>query len=534
MASKKLLFPILGAMAVSGGAAAYYVMTNATVQGPAAIARYMPDETAVAISLTPNEKAWSQLDKFGTPAARKLITDQLTKLEKDSLKDTGIDFNQDIKPWLGEVMLGVLPIAGEKPNAQPEMLVAATIKDKGKALNFQNKLKDKVKVEPESIEYKGYKISKYSSAGKDQAKAATPTFTLLVQDTLLIASSQKAMEAAIDTLKGEPSMASLPQIKSLLSDDLKVENVVARVYLPSAENLTKLVPPTPGPNALAQLQAYKAGSAVLGIDAQGVRVRSRVSIDPKNPAAPKYSQSPGKIAGYFPAQTFAFSSGYDLNALWQQTLAQVESNTPEAKGSIAQMRQAFTAQTQLDLDKDVMGWMKGEFALGLMQESNNFGGVGGALLVQTSDRAAADKALAQLNTVASKMGIPVNSGPNSAKPMAAAAPAGTPALSHGWVDDKTLYLTISPVSAQALASKPSDALTNSATYKTVTSTLPKNHAGTFYLDMAETVKLLQPYGGISGDAATILDSITGVGMTSSPTTNGVVDGEFLLALKATK
>lgn len=468
MATKKLLLPVLGAMAIAGGGAAYYVMNNASVQGPSAVARYMPDETAIAISLTLNDKAWAQLDKFGTPAARQLVQEQITKLQKDSLQSSGIDFNQDIKPWLGEVMIGLQPgEAPAKPDAKSptgsqispspntNLLIAATIKDKAKALSFQNTLKDKVKAEPEAIEYKGYKISKYSplppkNPQPNSAFKGQPTFTLLVQDTLLIATSQKTMEAAIDTLKGEPSLASLPGAKSLMGDDLKVENVVARFYLPNSEGLAKLVGTGVDSKMLESLKVYQSGSAVLGIDGQGIRLRSRVQMDPKHPAAANYPASPGKIAGYFPAQTFALSSGYDLSNLLKQTMAQVEAQTPEAKQGMEQFRQAFKAQTQLDLDKDVMSWMNGEFAVGLMQESNSFGGVGGALLVQTSDRAAAEKSLVQLNTWASKMGIPVSAAPGSAKPMAArpSVAPGAPALSHGWVDDKTLYLTISPMSAK--------------------------------------------------------------------------------------
>jgi len=89
----------------------------------------------------------------------------------------------------------------------------------------------------------------------------------------------------------------------------------------------------------------------------------------------------------FPGETIALISG--ISRHWSAFVEQTQTS-PEFKG-IDQVRQQLKT-INLDLDKDIFGWMDGEFAIAAIPSKQVLAavGFGGALVFDTSDRKTAE------------------------------------------------------------------------------------------------------------------------------------------------
>uniref|UniRef100_UPI003592E930 DUF3352 domain-containing protein n=1 Tax=Chamaesiphon sp. TaxID=2814140 RepID=UPI003592E930 len=199
MAKKSIITAVALVAAAGTGYAGYkYIYSGESNAGD--LATVIP-ENALMVAYVSNEpEAWAKLQKFGTPAAQKIVTAQLQETQQKLLSETQLDFNRDVQPWLGNTMLAILPDAEGKAS-KPRFLIAIGIKDKLKALDFANKLKAQSKEPTKEIDYKGIKITDSGTGNRE-------TFSALVNDRLVLSPERQAVEEAIDTAQGQPSLAS--------------------------------------------------------------------------------------------------------------------------------------------------------------------------------------------------------------------------------------------------------------------------------------------------------------------------------------
>lgn len=117
----------------------------------------MPDEALMAAFISTDAQGWSQLQQFGTIEAQRLVKNGLQDFNQQILTQSNIDYQQDLKPWIGSVMFAILPPNPIKPTqATPaaqelNVLMVVGIKDKASALNFANKLKTDKSVKSQEI-----------------------------------------------------------------------------------------------------------------------------------------------------------------------------------------------------------------------------------------------------------------------------------------------------------------------------------------------------------------------------------------------
>jgi Protein of unknown function (DUF3352) len=539
MSLKKLILPAVGVAAVAGGTAAYFYWNGAAGGGanPLAIAKVIPDDAYMAAFISTDEKNWAKLKQFGTPEAQKVLDKNLTDFQQKMMTETKVDVDKDLKPWVGNVMVAMMPAATGK---NPDALVAIAIKDKVSALNFANKMKSDAKVKSKEIDYKGIKITEMSGEGSKK-----PTYTAVLQDAYLVLSpDQKAVEQAIDTLKGEPSFASKPEAAQLLEKTGDVENAIARVYLPDYAGFVQAVSQNGGGTkpttaTLERLKQVKSMVGAVGIDQVGLRLKGTVKVDPK--LAVDYQPSPGKIVAQFPTQTFALVSGSNINGIWQQFVTRSKDDA-EMKKIVEAMRSG-TQLAGFDLDKDIFGWMNGEFALGMMPLDQGLlaqVGFGGGLVFDTSDRKAAEAMLTKLDGIAKAQSLPVGERDVNGKKITEWKTPQGALLGHGWLDDDTLFIATGDQLVANLANKPNPALDANDTFKAVTASLPKQNIGYFYMDMGTTMTLVNKMMVMSQqqamppETAALLNSIKGVGGTTTQPDKTTSQFEAILALKPAK
>ena len=112
MPAKKSKLLIAASTVAAGSAAVYFYFQGLSqqVSNPQDSAKVVPDEAMMAAFISPNPQALSKLQRFGTPGAQKLIGQGLKGFQEQSLAGTQIDFDRDLKPWLGGVMVALLPL----------------------------------------------------------------------------------------------------------------------------------------------------------------------------------------------------------------------------------------------------------------------------------------------------------------------------------------------------------------------------------------------------------------------------------------
>ncbi len=537
MSVKKLILPAVAVTALAGGVAGYFYLNGAPgdTATPLGIAKVIPDKAYMAAFVSTDEKNWDKLKQFGTPEAQQAVNKSFQDFQQKMLTESNVDVDKDLKPWMGNLMVAVMP--GSDPK-KPEVLMAIAIKDKVSALSFANKLKSNAKVKSTETEYKGVKISE---AIDDKSKK--PGYTAVLKDAYLVLSSDKAaIERSIETLQGSPSFASRSDVTPLLAER-DGEAVVARFYVPNYADVAQAMSSDPSTrinsSPLESLRRVKSVVSTVSIEGVGLRLKGTVKVDPQTAIA--FKPSPGKVVSQFPADTLALVSGADLNAYWSQVTARAK-DSPEVKQSVDMMR-GGSQLIGLDLDRDIFGWMNGEFAIGMAPLSQGLlsqFGVGGVMVFNTSDRKTAEATISKLDTLAKSQSLTIAQREiNGKKVTEWQTPKGA-LLGHGWLDDNTLFIAMGDQLVSAVSSHANASLETSDRFKAVTASLPKQNIGYFYMDVEKTMALVNKATPVSQKSATkpettaILNSILGVGGTTIQTDQVTSQFEAVLALKPAK
>ncbi|MBG1259249.1 DUF3352 domain-containing protein [Nostoc commune] len=550
----KFFIPAVGAAVLVAGSIAAYTYFKAPSGGSSEAlgsAKLVPSTALMATYITTDSQAWAKLRQFGTPEAQKLVAKGLENFNKQVFSDSNVSYEKDIKPWAGGVMIAVLPPNSVKPaqlkmpsgtpnvptNLQQEsnILIVVGIKDKLSALNFANKLKSQKGVKFQESDYQGQKIIETTQKGK-------PTYSVVLNNSYLVLAPEKqAVEKAIDTFKGQSSFASKEGVSSILNKGVDVKNSLAQIYIPDYAGMVQQL--TAGsqqakqlpPQALTQLKQIKSVIAGVGVDDAGVRVKAIANLDPQLNKF-QYQSSPGNIIGQFPTGTFALISGNGISRAWE-TLVEESKNYPEMKQGLEQVRGQLKF-VNIDLDKDIFGWMNGEFAFGAILSNQGVlanVGFGGALVFDTSDRKTAEATLTKLDTLAKTQQINITNKNIGGKDVTEwQIPRQGALLAHGWLDQDTVFVALGGPVADAISDRKNPSLDNSDTFKAVTGSLQKPNGGYFYMDMdkTQTVPLIKSLISSDANAITMLSSIRGLGFTANSPDKSTSELEMLLALKS--
>ncbi len=551
----KFLIPAVGAAVVVAGSVAAYMYLKSPLgdsSGALGSAKVIPSTALFATYITTDTQAWAKLQQFGTPEAQKLVAKGLEDFNKDVFSGSNISYEKDIKPWAGGVMIAVLPpnaakpaqlkVPSGRPNApinvrqEPNILIVVGIKDKLSALNFANKLKGQKGIKIQESDYKGQKIIESTEKGK-------PTYGVVLNNThVVLAPEKQAVEKAIDTFKGQPSFASKEGASSIIAKSVDVKNTLAQIYVPDyAGMVQQLLATSPQaaqlpPQTLTQLKQVKSVVAGVGVDDAGVRLKAIANLDPQLSKF-QYQTTPAKIVEQFPTETFALVSGQGISRGWQ-TLIEQSKDYPEFKQVVEQARGQLKL-VNIDLDKEVFGWMNGEFAFAAIPSEQGVlksVGFGGALVFDTSDRKTAEGTFTKLDTLAKTQQINIAKRNIGGKDVTEwQIPQQGALLAHGWLDQDTLFVAVGGPVADAVANRKSQSLDNSDTFKSITGSLQKPNGGYFYLDMDKTVTLVNRFAAqgqpIPPEASAILSSIRGLGVTATSPDKSISELEMLLALK---
>lgn len=272
------------------------------------------------------------------------------------------------------------------------------------------------------------------------------------------------------------------------------------------------LPPVAKPDLDKLTQTYNSVDGFTWVEPFGVRSQSNLYYTTPQPqfatvALPEDNQ----ILERLPAATYLSANSRNFKQQWQSFASDVDAD-PTTRFITKGIRDFIRNGTGLDLDKDVIPWLDKQYVFfffptkqGLFPFFDSRFQLGVGLMIQTSDRPAAEAALTKFSQFAQKQ-------PNSQVEIIERTVEGQPVMSwegrdrnrkvsffsYGWVDDDTLILTTGTGPMADLTPKPYLTLNQNYTFKAATENLPRPNEGYFYVNMGSSLAFLYGLFSSSG------------------------------------
>ena len=248
---------------------------------------------------------------------------------------------------------------------------------------------------------------------------------------------------------------------------------------------------------------YKTADSHVWLQPEGIHSQINFYYTTPQPAlATRVVPNANQILSRLPATTYLASSSRNFKQQWQRARAAQTDATSQLVFS--SLRQSIRTATGLDLEKDILSWMDGEYALFFFPTTGGFLNyldpklkLGMGLMVQTSDRPAAEAVLKKLDQAAQKeskgemklvsrrlkgQAIVSWEGKEKGKMISI--------LAHTWVDNNTLVITTGAAPLAALAPKPYLPLDRNYTFQTATASFPVPNEGYLYINMGAVLSFV--------------------------------------------
>ncbi len=263
------------------------------------------------------------------------------------------------------------------------------------------------------------------------------------------------------------------------------------------------LPPIPQPSlseraAMSSLLSNVTFDALVYPQEKGLHLEAHLYTEGALPPLPPSPNADHSILGIIPAATYFMGSGYDIGGFWNN-VSSAFSLSDVTGGLLETARSLVALTTGLDLDSDILSWMDGEYSLFLFPSQSGllnsfFPGVGleGGVLLETSNREAAETALAALDAVVGdEVALP---GTLANYPVVNwqydVTSDGVPdsVLTHTWISDDTLAFTSGSGAMERLVVPAGfNPLSGHSTFVNATSSFPTPNNGYFYVNMGSTL-----------------------------------------------
>lgn len=482
-------------------------------------AMFVPKQAPVMVSMLVN------------PGGGK-VRAELNQLKTSLLANTGLDYRQDIQPWIGdEITLAVTTADIDRDAAngrQTGYLMAIATKNADKSREFLNLLFSKRAIAGTDLmfeQYKGIKlISDNQQATATQSKNGQPeeapksaalsklkaqnlVGALVGEDFVLFANHPKVLRDAINNVQApDLNLTTSSQYQQALTSLPPQRIGLTFLNLPSIIAWQGLEPVA---------QTYQSQVIALELNPKGLLAEVALLAAPNqdSPPASALSQLGGALQ-YIPATTGFSISGSDLSRLENTNLSQLWQQSKELSGSsdgaisrlVNQPLTDIQARWGIDLPKDIFSWVQGEYALGLLPHEAQ---TAPDLVFVAEKSSGAEQGISRLDALAQQQGLSITplsleNQKISAWTQLTTAPknAGNPerpliALDakiqgvHTTVGNYEIFTTSVEAMDQALKAPKNGALVDSPKFQASIDAIPKPNAGYVYLDWIASKTIIE-------------------------------------------
>ncbi len=325
---------------------------------------FVPQQSPLMVSLLTNPDRLEAFLNLGNPLGKRAKTQQdFTQLKNSLLAKTGLNYNQQIKPWLGEEItfaITSLDLDRDQENGfQPGYLLAVTTKNADLAKSFlQSSYSEKALSDTSQLEFETYKgvnlINQINlNSSKNQgfmARAVVGNYVLFANNINVLKNAINNVQAVNLNLKNSPAYQSaLVTIK-----DPRIGIAVVNLPAISAWITHQPIPETPD---LEQILTVSLGIKPQGLIAQ----TALIGVSGEAQQKPTLN-APVTALALIPSESVLTAAGVDLNHLWEQIETGLESDSPLQllfNQGITNLEKSLN----INLPEEIFAYIKGEYAL---------------------------------------------------------------------------------------------------------------------------------------------------------------------------
>lgn len=492
----------LSALVIAAGGAAYWLVSQRGTGSADDLvgAEIVPQDALMAFSLSTDSDQWQQLRSFGTTKSQAAFDQVLAQLRDRLLTANGFEYTRDVKPWVGrnvtiailpppappssgggnplpslpqsQATLVVLPI--QNPVAAQQVLTRVGSQSNGKSLVERS--------------YKGFQI-------REALVGTTQPFSATVLDGkfLVVSTDPKATDRVIDTYKGNPSLTATPGLGQAFAD-IRSDRPFGKLYvnLPATAAITAAnAGRSLSPQNLAQVQQNQGLAATATLESEGIRFKSVSWLKPDSQKKYTVQNNARSMPQRLPSDTLVMASGGNLQQFWKDYSQGARTN-PISPINPDALKSGLQSTVGMDLDKDFLPWMQGEFALALIgaseQTSPNLS-FSLVFMAQASDRRAAEKTLGQLNqamTEKYKLKVEESKIGNQAVTNWV-LPAGGPNITYGWLTNDVVFFSLGAPTVSQFVPQPTASLADNVTFQQTVPREPSPNNGHFFINVEKVI-----------------------------------------------
>ncbi|MDZ8032585.1 DUF3352 domain-containing protein [Nostoc sp. DedSLP04] len=541
---------------IGAGSVGYWLLAQRQISSSDLLvgANIIPGDALFAVSLTTDPQQWQKLRQFGTKETQTELDKNLVQLRDRFLTNNGYDFQKDIAPWVGDdVAIAILaPTTGNKPAPKPVTTNENAASDQQSMVMVlpvkNSEIAKTILAQPKILKQSKWSDRTYQGIAIKQSEGqAGQNFSAALLDGrfLVITDSPKATERAIDAYKNKTSLATTG---GFAENFPKIANYqpFGQFYInvPTAAKIAAASPNRPLPaQVLAQLQNNQGLAGTITLESEGIRFKGVSWLNPNSQRVLTVENKAGKMQSRIPAETLMMLTGGNLQRLWRDYVLTSQGN-PLSPIAPEQIRGGIKSLTDLDLEKDLLSWMKGEFSLSVIPATPKEGSpndfrAGLLFMVQTSDdyggqslRKSAEASISKLDEVMkNQYQFQVQPGKVAGQPVVNwVSPYGTLTATHGWLDGDVAFLVVGAPITDKIVPKPNYTLAGTLPFQQTVPTEPNPTNGQFFLDVERTVKNF-PLPTLIPNQETLLDATRTIGMTSAVSDNRSNRYDIFIELK---
>ncbi|MFN4195984.1 MAG: DUF3352 domain-containing protein [Thermosynechococcus sp.] len=452
---------------VGAAAAAGVFLWQRLSQRPIALGMAIaPNSALLTLTLPTDPKPWEALAKSGLLQTQPWLNPTYDPLSPEGVNLAQLDYLKDVRPFIGDqatlVLLPITPESVRESPLPPHVWIVPTLN-----VPMGEQLLQRVMGDP-IANIKGVKIFKAKGILPDPNSGAIALVKHENQAYIIWSQHQSALQQVIATAQSNNGIASQPTYQQAVKG-LSDHRPLAELYLNLPAFLaSQMAAPEgrlPEPPRELQGMVLTADLTPEQIELEAVTWRSK-----QNQALVSEGQS-RELSHLVPETTLAFYSTGSFRNLWQNAPASI-------KETIANMVKDLAG---LDWQQAFVPWMDGEFATALVSIPALRNAPSLLFLAQTSDRPQASQTLSQLDTqIRDRLRWQVQQTTTEPQPITTwRIPPGLPVGQHGWLNDKTLYLGLGPLTD--MSRPPERSLADSPLYRAV---LPDPKGTQFYLNLS--------------------------------------------------
>lgn len=485
---------------------------------------FVPKQAPLTASLLVNPTRLEALRQVKLPPdQRGRSRSELNKIKSSLLKDTGLDYQRDIQPWLGEeVTLAVthLDIDHNPDNGrQVGVLLVAALKNPELAREVLEVFWQKQAIAGSNLVFEPYNgVELVYKNQPETANAPTPNLStaILGSQFVLFANYPKVLRDALNNAQvAELNLRSSETVQQALAQLAHRRVGVAVVNLPpfvtgvtpepvetkpqkKKAKLKEAIEPSPPPETVAK--QFETVAIALQLNSQGLLARTALLKAPETaaftPTTPRLT-APVPALQYIPASSVLVAAGTDLEQLWQQVQSRVggyDLLTRLLNQPVTDLQKRWG----LDLPETLFREVRGQYALALLPRPDR--NQPDWIFVAQADPDAAAELGKTLDAIAQKQGYsigPFNIGDRTIfawTKLAALPTAKTPKEQDGkilkaqvqgvrtQVENYEIFTSSIEAMDEALKAVQEGSLLNNRNFTESIARLPVPNDGYFYLD----------------------------------------------------